>query len=67
MASEPIERRALRVEEAAEALGISRAKAFQLCASGELRSFTVGRSRRITPDAIKELIKTREAEGQPAA
>ena len=37
----------LTVVEAAAWLGISRAKVYELLAAGEVRSFTVGRARRI--------------------
>ena len=39
----------LRVEEAAEWLGLSRTKAYELVYRGALPSVTIGRSRRVTP------------------
>lgn len=46
----------LRVDEAATATGISRAKLFELIASGEVPSIKVGRSRRIPVDALRAWI-----------
>ncbi len=46
----------LRVEEAAELLRIGRSAAYDLIRSGRLRSFKVGRSRRIPREAIAEAI-----------
>jgi excisionase family DNA binding protein len=38
---------ALRPEEAADTLGISRAKLFELLAQGQIRSIKIGRARRV--------------------
>lgn len=46
----------LTVEQAAEALGISRAKTYQLLQSGQLESLHLGRSRRIAVFALDQLI-----------
>ena len=43
-----------KVEEAAEALRIGRTMMFQLIGSGEIPSILIGRSRRISVDAIRE-------------
>lgn len=43
----------LTVEEAAERLHIGRTRMFALLKSGEIESVTIGRSRRIHPDAIE--------------
>lgn len=66
MATTTIDRRALRVEEAAQALNISRARCYELVQSGELESFTLGRSRRIRPEAVEELIARRVTEAAAA-
>ncbi|SDR05593.1 helix-turn-helix domain-containing protein [Thermostaphylospora chromogena] len=49
-------RRLLRVDEAAEALAISRAKLYQLMASGAISYVRIGRSRRIPVVAIEAFI-----------
>jgi len=46
----------LTIEEAADHLSIGRTKAYELVAQGQLRSVTIGRSRRITVDAMHEFI-----------
>lgn len=46
----------LRVDEAAEALAISRAKLYQLMASGAISYVRIGRSRRIPVVAIEAFI-----------
>lgn len=46
----------LKVEEAAELLKIGRSAVYDLMRTGRLRSFKVGRSRRIPRDAIAEAI-----------
>lgn len=55
----------LTMEEAAEALGVSRAYAYRLLESGELRTFTLGRRRLVSVDALRALIAKREH--QPTA
>jgi excisionase family DNA binding protein len=49
----------LRPLEAANALGISRSSVYELMASGDLGSITIGRSRRIPRDALKEFVADR--------
>lgn len=44
----------LTVEEAAHALRIGRTRMFALIASGEIKSVLIGRSRRISIDALHE-------------
>jgi excisionase family DNA binding protein len=52
------QRRVLRVEEAAELLGVGRSLAYDLIRDGRLRSFKVG-SRRLVPiAAVDELVST---------
>jgi excisionase family DNA binding protein len=50
-----------RVEEAAEYLSISRAKAYELIQRGELRSVKIDGSRRITLNQLEEYIHRLEA------
>ena len=47
----------LKPEEAGRALGVSRTVIFELLRRGELPSVTIGRSRRITPDAIRHYVQ----------
>ncbi len=47
----------LRPEEAAEAIAISRTKVFEMMRTGELESLTIGRSRRITADALERWVQ----------
>ncbi|MEV4764709.1 MULTISPECIES: helix-turn-helix domain-containing protein [unclassified Micromonospora] len=54
----PITPRVLRVEEAAQALGIGRSLVYDLIRSGRLRSFKVGSRRLIPSVAIDEVIAT---------
>lgn len=51
-----MEKLLLKPEEAARALNISRTTVFALLKSGELRSITIGRSRRITVAALAEYV-----------
>ncbi|TDW91274.1 excisionase family DNA-binding protein [Kribbella sp. VKM Ac-2566] len=44
----------MTVEEAAKALRIGRTRMFALIASGEVESVLIGRSRRISIDALRE-------------
>lgn len=55
----------LRPEEAAEALGIGRAKTYELITSGQIRSIQIGRSRRIPITAVEEFVRDREAAASP--
>ena len=48
--------RVLRVEEAAQLLGIGRSLAYELIRSGQLRSIKIGRRRLVPLDAIEEAI-----------
>lgn len=50
-----------RVEEAAEYLSISRAKAYQLIQRGELRSVKIDGSRRVTLRQLEEYLEHLEA------
>jgi excisionase family DNA binding protein len=46
----------LRVDEAAEALAISRTKVYELMASGELESVKLGRARRVPTEALRDFL-----------
>ena len=52
----------LRVEEAARVLALGRSKVYELMLSGELRSVTVGRSRRVPVEALNEYVAKKLAE-----
>jgi excisionase family DNA binding protein len=52
-----------RPEEAAEALSLSRATVYELIASGDLASVKIGRSRRITRDALEHYVARLESNG----
>ncbi len=52
----------LRPEEAARMLRISRTAVFGLLASGDLRSITIGRRRRIPRQALDEYVARRLAD-----
>lgn len=58
-----IEKLALSVPEAAEALGVSRAQAYIMINSGELPSIRVGRRRLVPLDKLKLWIEDREEGG----
>ena len=47
----------LRVDEAAEALALSRTKVYELMASGELESVKLGRSRRVPTAALADFLE----------
>jgi excisionase family DNA binding protein len=52
----------LRVDEAAEALALSRTKVYELMASGELESVKVGRARRVLLASLRHFV-ARQYEG----
>jgi len=52
----------------AEALSIGRTKVFELMASGELESFTIGRRRVVPADALEDFVqRQRQAPAEPDA
>jgi excisionase family DNA binding protein len=53
----------LRVEEAAEMCGISRAKAYELVVSGQWPSVQIGRSRRVPLEKLKACLAAQVAGG----
>lgn len=55
------DRLAYRVNEAADAIGISRAKAYELIAAGELPSIRIGSSIRVPAEALRAWIERRLA------
>lgn len=57
----PAARQGYPVPEAAQQIGVSRALAFKLIASGRLRSFRVGRRRLVSAEAIRDFIHAAEA------
>ncbi len=60
----------LTVEEAAERLSIGRTKAYELVASGELESVTIGRCRRVPAEALEPFVaklRQGDGEGHPSA
>ena len=50
-------RLAWTVQEAADQIGISRASLYRLVQTGEVPSFTIGRSRRITNEALERFVR----------
>jgi excisionase family DNA binding protein len=54
----PVEVKLLTTKQAAQVLGVSERTIFNLLASNQLRSITVGRSRRIPVDAIDEFTQS---------
>lgn len=52
----------LRPTEFAEAIGVSRAKAYELIAAGEVPSVEIGGVRRVPVDELRALIARRLAE-----
>lgn len=55
----PVERLAVKPEEAARLLDVSRGTIYNMMSRGELASFQIGRSRRIPVAAIKALLAGR--------
>ena len=47
----------LRVEEAADLLGLGRSKVYELLAAKQLESVSIGRSRRIPTDALERYVE----------
>ena len=57
--------RLLKVTEVADRLGVSRNKVYELLYKGEIRSLAIGRTRRISPDALAEFISRPKDDGLP--
>jgi excisionase family DNA binding protein len=51
----------LTVEEAAKALRIGRTRVFDLIAKGEIKSVLIGRSRRVSVEALRQYAKKLES------
>jgi len=56
-----------RPEEGAAMLRVSRSRVFELLASGELESVTIGRSRRIPRQALENYVRRLVGDTAPAA
>jgi excisionase family DNA binding protein len=54
-----IDPRLLTIAQAAERLGLSRSKLYELIAAGEISTVRIGRSRRIIPDDLASFIDSR--------
>ena len=50
----------LKPDDVAKALNIGRSKAYELILSGDIASITIGRCRRVTLDAIRAYVRSRE-------
>jgi len=62
LGSAPQDRLLLRIEEAADRLGIGRSLMYRLVLSGEVESIRVGRLRRIPVDCLDQAIAKLRAE-----
>ena len=62
LGSAPQDRLLLRIEEAADRLGIGRSLMYRLVLSGEVESIRVGRLRRIPVDSLDQAIARLKAE-----
>lgn len=60
-----MERALLRVDEVAQMLGISRARAYAMAANGELPSVRIGRSRRVPVRQLEAWIEQHVHDGLP--
>jgi excisionase family DNA binding protein len=60
----PPSRRLLRIQEAAEVLGIGRSTAYELITTGALRGLKVGRSLRVATEDIEAYIDRLRAEAE---
>lgn len=56
-----MEKIAVRPAEAAEALGISRSKVYELIATGEIPSVRIGNSARVPVKALRDLVESATA------
>ena len=61
-----MERLLLRPNEAAEVLGLGRSKTYELLASGDLPSVTVGKSRRVPLEALRAWVRDRTVANESA-
>ncbi|UGB39117.1 helix-turn-helix domain-containing protein [Frateuria soli] len=65
----PSTKLAYGIEQAADALGISRSRAYQAIATGELSTYKDGRRRMVSAKALEAYVakKERESQGRHAA
>ena len=61
----PVERMLYRPAEAAEAIGVSRSRVYELINSGEIPSIKVGGVKRVPVDRLREWVE-RHSRGGPA-
>ena len=54
----------MTISDAAKALNVSRPTIYKLIQSGTLETFTIGRRRLVTPDALRSCIAGREKAGK---
>ena len=57
----------LTVAQAATMLSLGRSKAYELVMKGDIRSITIGRSRRIPVQALDEFIQERVSDSDPGS
>ena len=50
----------MSITDAAKALNVSRPTIYKLIQTGKLNTFTIGRRRLVTPEALNKFIKARE-------
>ena len=50
----------MSITDAAKALSVSRPTIYKLIQTGKLNTFTIGRRRLVTPEALNKFIKARE-------
>ena len=63
----PTDRLLLTVSEAASCLGIGRSTLYELVASGEIESVTIGRSRRVPAEALGAYVeRLRSTSAEPS-
>lgn len=62
----PVERILYRPSEAAEAIGVSRSRMYELLASGEVPSIQVGHVKRVPVDKLREWVERHSAGGTAA-
>ena len=56
-------RLAYRIAEAGEAIGVSRAKAYEMVASGEIPSVLIGGVRRVPVEALEAKFQVKQKDG----
>jgi excisionase family DNA binding protein len=57
-----LDRLLLKVEEGAYQIGVSRARMYELIASGAIPSLTIGRSKRIPAEALRDWVRSQTAQ-----